>query len=263
MSITDIEFSQTQTFGNHLYRRVGEVAEIIFINHETGVSKTIVSDSGRIMGFPGFAHPELVSLYCGGQMSEQIRYSSHISLLDGQYALIWQIQPDGRYWEDDDGFGGTTDEEIDLYAHMDESGNFAEPFRLFSVGSNRFYGTDEEEKAANNLARKEDPLLCLQKHAPVMLEEIKEKCRNLELGSTCYRIPGTIFQAELTLKREAGKWYVQADMRKIKADVSYVGWLKFLPLEELQEYLQTEKAKEDAVNKLTYLFYSIHQDVCS
>ena len=146
MSIDDIRFSQMQTFGNHLYRREGEIAEIIFENTRTGIRKTIVDDSGRIMDFPGIAHPNLVSLYYRGYLDRQIRYYSHISLLDGQYALIWRIQPDGRYWEDDDGFGGTSEDEIDLYAHIEEDGNFVEPFRIFSVGSSLFYGTEEEKK---------------------------------------------------------------------------------------------------------------------
>ena len=92
MSIDDIRFSQTRTFGDHLYRREGEKAEIIFKNTRTGIRKTIVDDAGRIIGFPGIAHPELVSSYYKRCLGDRIRFSSYISLLDGQYALIWQIQ---------------------------------------------------------------------------------------------------------------------------------------------------------------------------
>lgn len=258
-SMEDIQFSQMQTHGNHLYRREGEVAEIIFANNRTGFRKTIVDDAGRIADFPGFAHPELVSQYVGKPPSGLIRFYSHIERLDGQYALIWQIQPDGRYWEDDSGFGGTTDDEINLYAHIDEKGSFVEPFRLFSIGSNRFYGTDEEEKAAQTLAMREDPLSCLQKQIPVMLDELKEKIRIPETGSACYCIPGTIYQAELSLAQEAGKWYVKASVRKRMSNTSQIGFLKYLPLEEQREYLKTEKAKEDAIEKLMQLFYSIQR----
>ena len=259
MSVDDIRFSQMQTFGNHLYRREGEIAEIIFKNTRTGIRKTIVDDSGRIMDFPGIAHPNLVSLYYRGYLGRQIRYYSHISLLDGQYALIWQIQPDGRYWEDDDGFGGTSDDEIDLYAHIEEDGNFVEPFHIFSVGSTQFYGTDEEEKTAYTHAMRNDPLSCLRAHIPEILNEMKGKIMIPETGSSCYNIPGTIYQAELSLKYEMGKWFVQASMRKMKSDTSFVGFLKFLPLDEQREYLSTEKAQEDAVNELTQLFYMIRR----
>ena len=68
MSIEDIRFSQTHTFGDHLYRREGQIAEIILENTKTGLRKTIVDDTGRIMGFPGIAHPELVSLYYKGYL---------------------------------------------------------------------------------------------------------------------------------------------------------------------------------------------------
>ena len=259
MSVDDIRFSQKQTFGNHLYRREGENAEIIFENTRTGIRKTIVDNSGRIMDFPGVAYPNLVSLYYKGYLDQQIRYSSHISILDGQYALIWQIQPDGRYWEDDDGFGGTSEDEIELYAHLDEAGNFVEPFHIFSVGSTLFYGTDEEEKTAYTLAMRNDPLSCLRAHIPEMLNEMKGKIMISETGSSCYNIPGTIYQAELSLNYELGKWFVQASMRKMKSDTSFIGFLKFLPLDEQREYLSTEKAQEDAVKELTQLFYMIRR----
>ena len=80
-----------------------------------------------------------------------------------------------------------------------------------------------------------------------------------ETGSSCYNIPGTIYQAELSLNYELGKWFVQASMRKMKSDTSFVGFLKFLPLDEQREYLSTEKAQEDAVNELTQLFYMIRR----
>ena len=259
MSIEDIKFSQTHTFGNHLYRRKGEVAEILFENSRTGIRKTIVDDSGMILNFPGIAHLDLVSLYCKGYLGEQIRYSSYIRLLEGQYALVWQIQPDGQYWEDDDGFGRTPDDEINLYARLDEAGNFTEPFRLYSVGSNRFFGTDEEEKIAQTLAVKDDPLLCLQNHLPDMLEEVRERIKVPVAGSSCFNVPGTVYQAALSLACEGDKWFVQASMRKANSDTSLVGWLEFLPLDEQRKYLMTDQAREDAVKELTQLFYAIQR----
>ncbi len=69
MSIEDIKFSQMQTFGNHLYRRDGQIAEIIFVNTRTGIRKTIVDDRGMILRFPGVAHPDLVSMYSKGHLA--------------------------------------------------------------------------------------------------------------------------------------------------------------------------------------------------
>lgn len=259
MSIDDIKFSQMQTFGDHLYRSKGEVAEIIFTNERTGLRKTIVDNSGWIMDFSGVAHQELISRYYEGRLREQITFSSYITLLDGQYALIWQIQPDGRYWEDEDGFGGTSDDEINLYARIDEAGSFIEPFRLFSIGGRRFYGTDAEEKAAKTLATKEDPLTCLQREIPGMLDEIKKRIMIPETVGIRYSIPGTIYQMGLALNQESGKWFVRASMQKVQSSRALVGFLGFLPLEEMRAYLQTEKAKDDAVKEVTHLFDSIQR----
>ena len=44
MSIKDIRFSQMTTFGDQLYRRKGQIAEILMENNRTGVRKTIVDD---------------------------------------------------------------------------------------------------------------------------------------------------------------------------------------------------------------------------
>lgn len=52
MSTEDMHFSQMTTFGDHMYRREGQVAEIIMENSRTGVRKTIVDDHGIIMDVP-------------------------------------------------------------------------------------------------------------------------------------------------------------------------------------------------------------------
>ena len=73
MSMEDIHFSQTVTFGDHLYRHSGEIVEIIMENTRTGIQKTIVDDNGLIADFPGFAYPKLVSLYNDGVPEARIR----------------------------------------------------------------------------------------------------------------------------------------------------------------------------------------------
>ena len=41
----------------------------------------------------------------------------------------WQLNPDGRYYQDDDGYGMTDDEEIDIYGFIDRKGNVLSKFR--------------------------------------------------------------------------------------------------------------------------------------
>jgi hypothetical protein len=84
MSMEDIHFSQTVTFGDHLYRHSGEIAEIIMENTRTGIRKTIVDDDGMIADFPGFAYPDLVSSYYNGVPSGRIQFRSDISKLGEQ-----------------------------------------------------------------------------------------------------------------------------------------------------------------------------------
>ena len=185
MSMEEISFSQMTTFGDHLYRRNGEIAEIIMENTRTGIRKTIVGDDGMIADFPGFAYPKLVSRYSDGIPTARISFRSDISRLGEQYALIWQIQPDGRYWEDDDGFGGTSDDEIDLYARMDETGHFIEPFHFYSIGSSKLYGTGAEEQLMQTLQMKGDPLASLRAHPP---DACCHEGQNQDAGKRCGNI---------------------------------------------------------------------------
>ena len=64
----------------------------------------------------------------------------------------------------------------------------------------------------------------------------------------------------MSLNYESGKWFVQASMRKMNSDTSFIGFLKFFPLNEQREYLSTEKAQEDAEEELTQLFYMIRRE---
>ena len=43
--------------------------------------------------------------------------------------VSWQLNPDGRYYMDDDGFGMTDDVEITIYGTIDRTGKVVFPFR--------------------------------------------------------------------------------------------------------------------------------------
>jgi len=47
----------------------------------------------------------------------------------GKAEVKWQINPDGQYYMDDDGFGMTNDVEIALYGAIDRSGKVVKPFK--------------------------------------------------------------------------------------------------------------------------------------
>ena len=46
----------------------------------------------------------------------------------GRAEVEWQLNPDGRYYMDEDGFGMTDDEEISLWGKIDRTGKVVVPF---------------------------------------------------------------------------------------------------------------------------------------
>lgn len=134
--------SQYVTYGAHLYREAGEVAEVIFFHKARRIRRVIVDDFGDICNFPGFAEPESICENLDGHELPDPRVRFRTSFQrepSGLFLMVWQVQPDGRYWEDEDGFCGESDEEVCLCSHIDEKGRFTHPFCLYSVGRRMFY----------------------------------------------------------------------------------------------------------------------------
>ena len=48
---------------------------------------------------------------------------------NGVSRVDWQLNPDGRYYMDDDGYGMTADEEIEIYGFIDTKGNVLVKFK--------------------------------------------------------------------------------------------------------------------------------------
>lgn len=138
----DPALSQYFTFGAHIYRQQGEVAEVIFTHKARHITKTIVDDYGNICDFPGFDEPEEIKkhLESGNLPKPVICFRTDFEReSDARFLMIWEVQPDGRYWEDEDGFGGTSDAEVRLYSHINESGHFTEPFKIYKIGAKTLY----------------------------------------------------------------------------------------------------------------------------
>ncbi|MBQ6773086.1 MAG: hypothetical protein IJP48_03385 [Synergistaceae bacterium] len=144
---TESTLNEWYTFGDHLYRKYGDDPSIIFTG-TSGEKKIIVDYDGYIQNFPGI-DPETIkiiqpyleeSLSSKIRRTQKIRYRTDFSLCDdGRIIMIWQIQPDGMYWADEDGYGMTSDEEICLYSFIDDNGNFTMPFKLYKIGVKKFY----------------------------------------------------------------------------------------------------------------------------
>ena len=118
----------------------GNNDEVIFTN-KFGHKKVIVDKSGKIMDFPGIYKEDFwIKEYGEGAISPCVNYRTEFSKHgENKWMMLWEIQPDGRYWEDEEGFGGNSDQEIILYTFFDDTGTFLAPFKVYRVGINKYF----------------------------------------------------------------------------------------------------------------------------
>ena len=136
-----VEISKDVTFGMHLSRHSRDKTEVVFVNKETGRRKTIIDAGGTIVDFPGILKEGKWIHYLESEryLEPDLRFTASFERWDeDKYIMMWMIQPDGRYWEDEDGFGGTSDSEIQLYTFLDENGDFTGPFQVYNVGRTHY-----------------------------------------------------------------------------------------------------------------------------
>lgn len=130
--------SQWHTSGMHRYRTANEDSTVYYIDETRDIHKKIVDKYGNILGFPGVKQEDFWAREVSpDSLKPQIRFPTDFERRGGRIIMLWQIQPDGRYWEDDDGFGAGS-EEVTLYAFLDEKGDFDGPFRIYRVGIHKY-----------------------------------------------------------------------------------------------------------------------------
>lgn len=97
---------------------------------DPGFSRLIVDKDGFIRHFPGVTGEDWKK-GLEYPMDKKIRFGFWIGKFEGGLARVrWTLQPDGRYFEDEDGFGAEDCEEITLYSDLDRNGRFVRPFSL-------------------------------------------------------------------------------------------------------------------------------------
>lgn len=101
----------------------------------------LVTGNMIIHNFPGIELNDscISELDSERYLQPSIRFRFSIERRGNGFIVLWTIQPDGRYWEDDDGFGGNNTLEMLLYTFIDDQGNFTGPFRIYRLGSKKFY----------------------------------------------------------------------------------------------------------------------------
>lgn len=88
----------------------------------------ITDKNGSFLKFPGVKKGSWEKEIDGKFCSAVLFTFSVSKFVDGVSYVIWLVQPDGRYFEDEDGFGGEKCSEIRLYSMMNTKGEFICPF---------------------------------------------------------------------------------------------------------------------------------------
>lgn len=89
----------------------------------------IVDKNGRIQNFPGIEDGEW-KRDLNYPLTDKVQFGFWINAYqDGKASVRWTLQPDGQYFQDEDGFGAEDCEEVTLYSYLDTNGKFTEPFR--------------------------------------------------------------------------------------------------------------------------------------
>ena len=131
--------TRTVVYGMHLYRQKGEDSTVCFVDEKRGIRKMLVDFDGYIQKFPGILQEDFwVKEVSANALRPLIRFRTGFERRGERWIMLWQIQPDGRYWEDEDGFGAEDEEEVILYTYVDENGDFTGPFRLYSIGTRQY-----------------------------------------------------------------------------------------------------------------------------
>ncbi len=95
---------------------------------EKKLCRKITDEAGFFVDYPGHEKGKWETALTMNLVPATRFVISVSQFVDGVCRFSWMVQPDGRYWEDEDGFGMTSDIEIWLYALMNEEGQFLTPF---------------------------------------------------------------------------------------------------------------------------------------
>ncbi len=118
------------------WRSFDESPEIYITIPESGYKKVIVDKEGYFQDFPGIRRGEWTSCLRGSCDLDEGRVGFRTEFSrkqEGGYQCIWEIQPDGRYWSDQDGYGGNSDSEILLKADLNDKGEFESAFCIYEI----------------------------------------------------------------------------------------------------------------------------------
>ena len=132
--------TQTVIFGMHPYRSADEDSSVYFVDENRGIRKMLTDSRGNIQNFPGMIKEDFwAKEVAPNYLKPCVGFRSSFEKREDGWLFLWQLQPDGWYWADEDGFGAEKDVEVILYTFVDLDGNFTGPFRLYSLDGTSYF----------------------------------------------------------------------------------------------------------------------------
>lgn len=189
------ELSQHVTFGGNSH---GKTAEVILHNPEYNYRKVIVNSSGCFENFPGIVQGWWTD-YIKGEFdfdTGEIRFQTSFEEYEDGYRCLWEIQPDGRYWEDEDRFGREVASEIILYADLNAKGEFKGPFRIYEIDGRRIveYNKTSAEKQYKEHTLEERVKAVLEAFLDMVNEKMPDTGSFEPIGLK-FRVPDSMYIA--------------------------------------------------------------------
>ena len=229
----------------------------------------ILNDAGQFVNYPGIENEELLSEFFKGTVIEPVvQFRSEFERQDdGRYLVIWQIQPDGRYWADEDGFGAESDYEIRLYSYVDKYGKFEAPFRIYNIGDTKYFGTDREEIFKQEL---KDKKAAMQGNTEESMSFIIDKCL-VHLKKMCiehltpkqrknifvaFDIPDSKYMALIKVMRSytvPNEWRMATGVMIEHTDKILEYYGKSMSKEQILQYLESQEARDKIFKDVTEL----------
>ncbi len=139
--------SPTYRTDNYHREDLGENMEVIntlfidywkprfLLNHDTGCAYEFMNENAHLVGVEDsdIDWASLKSIpkeYLDRVKSRNAYFPSFIhSFMNNVAEVCWQLNPDGRYWMDEDGFGMTPDVEFNIYGFIDKTGKVIVPYQ--------------------------------------------------------------------------------------------------------------------------------------
>ena len=133
--MAQLEQCECYSWGGELLHVTDENGDEYLVNGSTGKVRQIASH-GQLVGFPDkeidFETLDKIphSHNAHSRRIDYARIGRWDNCENGLIALSWMLYPDGRYFEDEDGFGGEDNDELKVYCIMDDNLEVVRPFTV-------------------------------------------------------------------------------------------------------------------------------------